>query len=91
MDLGLVSHLATLKSRVPFLHFFDGYRTSAELSKIETIGYDEIKSMVNNDLIENNLRQFALNPTNPLIRGTGQRPDIFMQAAPPPVRLLTVY
>ena len=82
MDLGLVSHLATLKARVPFLHFFDGYRTSAELSKIETIGYDQIKTLVQNEHVEKNLRAFALNPTNPLIRGTGQRPDIFFQVSP---------
>ena len=87
MDLGLVSHLATLKARVPFVHFFDGYRTSAELSKIETIGYDQIKTLVSNDVIEENLRQFALNPSKPIIRGTGQRPDIFFQAPPTATRV----
>lgn len=81
MDLGLASHIATLKSRIPFLHFFDGYRTSAEMSKIQVIPYEDIAKIFPYDKVKENLHKFALNPYHPTIRGTGQRPDIFFQTS----------
>uniref|UniRef100_A0A6A7FYI8 pyruvate dehydrogenase (NADP(+)) n=3 Tax=Hirondellea gigas TaxID=1518452 RepID=A0A6A7FYI8_9CRUS len=80
MDLALVAHLATLNSRVPFMHFFDGYRTSAGVQKVELIDYDDIAKLVPRDKIQTNLRDLALTPEAPIARGTGQRPDIFFQA-----------
>jgi len=80
MDLALVAHIATLRSRVPFLHFFDGFRTSHEIAKIRTIPYDDMLQLVPQESLRRNLRDLALNPQHPLIRGTGQRPDIFFQA-----------
>ncbi len=79
MDLGGIAHLASIKSRIPFLHFFDGFRTSHEIQKIEVIGYDDFKRMVDWDAI-NEFRRRALNPEHPVIRGTAQNPDIFFQA-----------
>ncbi len=78
MDLALVAHLSTLKTRVPFLHFFDGFRTSHEVQKIETIDYDDIKKLVDWDAIRS-FRERALNPEKPHQRGTAQNPDIFFQ------------
>ncbi|HHW90016.1 MAG TPA: pyruvate:ferredoxin (flavodoxin) oxidoreductase, partial [Clostridiales bacterium] len=78
MDLALVAHLATLKSRVPFLHFFDGFRTSHEIRKIDGIDYDEIKSLVDMEDIKK-FKELALNPERPIQRGTAQNPDIFFQ------------
>ncbi|NLC17499.1 MAG: pyruvate:ferredoxin (flavodoxin) oxidoreductase [Clostridiales bacterium] len=78
MDLALVAHLASLKSRVPFLHFFDGFRTSHEISKIDGIEYDEIKSLVDMEDIKR-FKDLALNPERPIQRGTSQNPDIFFQ------------
>jgi len=78
MDLALVSHLATLKSKVPFLHFFDGFRTSHEVSKIDGIDYDEMKSLVDISDIED-FRARALNPEHPVQKGTAQNPDIYFQ------------
>ncbi len=78
-DLALVSHLATLEARVPFVHFFDGFRTSHELARIETIGEDTIRSLVDEDLIAAH-RQRALNPNRPVLRGSAQNPDVFFQA-----------
>ncbi|MFA5659169.1 MAG: pyruvate:ferredoxin (flavodoxin) oxidoreductase, partial [Oscillospiraceae bacterium] len=79
MDLGTVAHLATIKGRVPFLHFFDGFRTSHEIQKIETWDKDTVASMVDMDAIEA-FRGRALNPEHPILRGTAQNPDIFFQA-----------
>lgn len=79
MDLGGIAHLASIKSRVPFLHFFDGFRTSHEIQKIEVIGYDDFKRLVDWDAIKE-FRSRALNPEHPVIRGTAQNPDIFFQA-----------
>eukprot|EP01062_Namystynia_karyoxenos_P065528 TRINITY_DN5917_c0_g1_i1.p1 TRINITY_DN5917_c0_g1~~TRINITY_DN5917_c0_g1_i1.p1 ORF type:complete len:2055 (+),score=809.41 TRINITY_DN5917_c0_g1_i1:120-6284(+) len=79
MDMALVSHVATIKSRVPFMNFFDGWRTSAGIHKIQTIPYEDIRRMVPMDLLQQNLRSRALNPNHPIIRGVGQRPDIFFQ------------
>jgi pyruvate-ferredoxin/flavodoxin oxidoreductase len=78
MDLALVSHLATLKSKVPFLHFFDGFRTSHEVQKIEGIDYDEISTLVDSDEISA-FRARALNPEHPHQGGTAQNPDIYFQ------------
>ncbi|HEX6300123.1 MAG TPA: pyruvate:ferredoxin (flavodoxin) oxidoreductase [Acidimicrobiia bacterium] len=78
-DLALISHLATLESRIPFLHFFDGFRTSHEVAKIELVDEATIRDLVDEDLIaEHRLR--ALNPNNPSLRGTAQNPDVFFQA-----------
>ncbi len=78
MDLAGVSHLATLKSRVPFLSFFDGFRTSHEIQKIEAIDMEDMKPLVDMDAIKA-FRERALNPENPVTRGTAQNPDIFFQ------------
>jgi len=78
MDLSLVAHLSTLKTRVPFLHFFDGFRTSHEVQKIETIDYEDIKKLVDWEAIRA-FRERALNPENPHQRGTAQNPDIYFQ------------
>ena len=78
MDLALVSHLATLKAKVPFLHFFDGFRTSHEVSKIEMIDYEDIKTLVNMDEIDD-FKARSLNPEHPIQRGTAQNADIYFQ------------
>lgn len=77
-DLALVAHLATLESSVPFLHFFDGFRTSHEVQKIESISYDDIAKLVNWDKIRA-FRDRALNPERPHQAGTAQNPDVFFQ------------
>ena len=79
MDLAGVSHLATLKSRVPFLSFFDGFRTSHEVQKIEVLDQEDFRPLVDYDAIQE-FRDRALNPESPLTRGTAQNPDIFFQA-----------
>jgi pyruvate-ferredoxin/flavodoxin oxidoreductase len=79
MDLGAVAHLATIKGRVPFIHFFDGFRTSHEIQKIETWDDEDLKSMIDMDAVER-FRREALNPEHPVLRGTAQNPDIFFQA-----------
>ena len=78
MDLALVAHLATLKSSVPFVHFFDGFRTSHEYSKIDVIEYDEMKSLLDEHDIAN-FKSRALNPEKPIQRGTAQNPDLYFQ------------
>ncbi|MBG3876521.1 pyruvate:ferredoxin (flavodoxin) oxidoreductase [Desulfovibrio oxamicus] len=79
MDMALVSHLSAIESSVPFCHFFDGFRTSHELQKIEVIEYDDMKKLVNWEKVEA-FRQNAMNPEHPHIRGTAQNPDIYFQA-----------
>ena len=79
MDLSAVAHLSTIEGRVPFLHFFDGFRTSHEMQKIETWEYSELKEMVNMDAVDA-FRKRSLNPEHPVLRGTAQNPDIFFQA-----------
>ena len=79
MDLGGVAHLAAIKSRVPFLHFFDGFRTSHEVSKVEVMDYDNFKKLVDWDAIQA-FRSHALNPEHPVTRGTAQNGDIYFQA-----------
>ncbi|WP_425449763.1 pyruvate:ferredoxin (flavodoxin) oxidoreductase [Dethiothermospora halolimnae] len=79
MDLGGVAHLSSIKSRVPFVHFFDGFRTSHEIQKIELIDYDDFAKLVDYDAVRE-FRNRALNPEHPVTRGTAQNPDIFFQA-----------
>ena len=79
MDLGCVAHLSAIKGRVPFLHFFDGFRTSHEIQKIECIDYDDLAKIVDMDAV-NAFKRNALNPEHPVIRGTAQNPDIYFQA-----------
>ncbi len=79
MDLGAVAHLATLKGRVPFLHFFDGFRTSHEIQKIEVWDNETLTKMADLDAIAA-FRDRALNPEQPVLHGTAQNPDIFFQA-----------
>ena len=78
MDLGLVAHLSAIRSSIPFLHFFDGFRTSMEIQKIELIDYDTIASLVDYDAIER-FKKRCLDPEHPQTRGTAQNPDIFFQ------------
>ena len=78
MDLSPIAHLASIKGRVPFLNFFDGFRTSHEVQKIEVLEYDELKEMLDMDAV-NAFRRRALNPEHPVIRGTAQNPDIYFQ------------
>ena len=79
MDLTPVAHLAALKGKVPFINFFDGFRTSHEIQKIETWDYEDLKEMTDFEAIEA-FRKNALNPERPVIRGSAQNPDIFFQA-----------
>jgi len=79
MDLASVAHLASLKSQVPFLNFFDGFRTSAEVQKIEVIEYDELQKLIDWSAIKR-FRDHSLNPEHPKMMGTAQNPDIFFQA-----------
>ena len=79
MDLGAVAHLATIKGRVPVLHFFDGFRTSHEIQKIEMWDYDDLADMVDYEAIDK-FRAECLNPEHPVLRGSAQNPDIFFQA-----------
>ena len=78
MDLALVSHLSTIRASIPFVHFFDGFRTSHEIQKIEIIDYEDIKKLVDWDGIKKH-RERALNPEHPHLRGTAQNPDIYFQ------------
>ncbi|WP_457788894.1 pyruvate:ferredoxin (flavodoxin) oxidoreductase [Anaeromassilibacillus sp. SJQ-5] len=79
MDLGAVAHLSTLKGRVPFLHFFDGFRTSHEIQKIQVWDPEDLRDLVDFEAVER-FRASALNPEHPVQRGTAQNPDIFFQA-----------
>jgi pyruvate-ferredoxin/flavodoxin oxidoreductase len=78
-DFALISQAATLASRVPFLHIFDGFRTSHEVAKIEQVDEDEIRAMIDDELIHAH-RSRALSPDRPFIRGTAQNPDVYFQA-----------
>ena len=79
MDLTPVAHLAAIKGKVPFINFFDGFRTSHEIQKIETWDYEDLKDMADMDAIQA-FRDHALNPNHPCQRGSAQNPDIFFQA-----------
>jgi len=78
MDLGLVAHLASIRSSLPFVHFFDGFRTSSEVQKIDIIDYSDMAELVDWDAIDD-FRTQAMNPEHPQLRGTAQNPDIFFQ------------
>ncbi len=79
MDLAAVAHLAAIESRVPFMHFFDGFRTSHEIQKIEALSNDDLAPLINMDALKA-FRDRALNPDNPVTRGTAQNDDIYFQA-----------
>ncbi|MFT4105305.1 MAG: pyruvate:ferredoxin (flavodoxin) oxidoreductase [Lacrimispora sp.] len=79
MDLTPVAHMAALEGKVPFINFFDGFRTSHEIQKIESWDYEDLKEMVNMDAVDA-FRRHALNPNHPCQRGSAQNPDIFFQA-----------
>jgi pyruvate-ferredoxin/flavodoxin oxidoreductase len=78
MDLACVAHLSAIKGRIPFLHFFDGFRTSHEIQKIEVIDYDELSKIVDYNAIKE-FKDRSLNPEHPVVRGTAQNPDIYFQ------------
>jgi pyruvate-ferredoxin/flavodoxin oxidoreductase len=78
MDLALIAHAASLESRIPFLHFFDGFRTSHEVNKIEMLEEDDLRAMINMDRVFEH-RARALSPEHPVMRGTAQNPDVFFQ------------
>jgi len=77
-DLAAVAHSATLQSRIPFIHFFDGFRTSSEVSKLERLTEDDLRAMVDDDLVRAH-RARGLTPDHPVIRGTAQNPDVYFQ------------
>jgi len=79
MDLALIAHAATLESRIPFLHFFDGFRTSHEVNKINPFTEDNMRALINMDRVFEH-RQRALSPDHPVLRGTAQNPDVYFQA-----------
>ena len=79
MDMALIAHAAALESRIPFLHFFDGFRTSHEVNKIEILTEDDMRAMINMDRVLEH-RQRALSPDHPVLRGTAQNPDVYFQA-----------
>lgn len=78
MDLAAVAHLAAIKGRVPFVNFFDGFRTSHEIQKIEVLDYEDLGKLLDMDAVDA-FRRRGLNPDNPVIRGTAQNPDIYFQ------------
>ncbi|WZL73182.1 pyruvate:ferredoxin (flavodoxin) oxidoreductase [Clostridiaceae bacterium 35-E11] len=78
MDLGGIAHLAAVRSRIPFLHFFDGFRTSHEVQKIEVINYRDFEQLLDHDEVKA-FRNRSLNPERPVLRGTAQNPDIYFQ------------
>ncbi|BAI80050.1 pyruvate:ferredoxin oxidoreductase [Deferribacter desulfuricans SSM1] len=79
MDFALIAQASTLESRVPFLHFFDGFRTSHEIQKIEQLSHDDMRVMIDDELVRKH-KERALNPEKPVIKGTSQNPDVFFQS-----------
>jgi pyruvate-ferredoxin/flavodoxin oxidoreductase len=79
MDIGAIAHLASIKTRVPFLHFFDGFRTSHEIQKVEVLEQEDLEKMLDKKALQS-FRERALNPEHPVTRGTAQNPDIYFQA-----------
>ncbi len=77
-DMALISHAATLKTRIPFLHFFDGFRTSHEVAKIEQLSDDDLREMIDMEMVQAH-RARALTPDRPVLRGTAQNPDVYFQ------------
>ena len=78
-DMALIAHAATLRSRIPFVHFFDGFRTSHEVAKIELLNDDQMRSMIDLDMVFEH-RSRSLSPDHPVMRGSAQNPDVFFQA-----------
>nr|VFK53594.1 MAG: pyruvate-ferredoxin/flavodoxin oxidoreductase [Candidatus Kentron sp. TUN]VFK55133.1 MAG: pyruvate-ferredoxin/flavodoxin oxidoreductase [Candidatus Kentron sp. TUN] len=78
-DMALIAHASTLEARIPFLHFFDGFRTSHEINKLTLLSDEDIRAMIRDDLVFAHRRR-GLNPDNPFMRGTAQNPDIYFQA-----------
>jgi pyruvate-ferredoxin/flavodoxin oxidoreductase len=78
MDMACISHAATLESRIPFIHFFDGFRSSHEVNKIEQLTKEDIKHMISDELVKAH-RERALTPDRPVLRGTAQNPDVYFQ------------
>jgi pyruvate-ferredoxin/flavodoxin oxidoreductase len=78
MDLALIAHAASLESRIPFLHFFDGFRTSHEVSKIEELSSDDMRAMIDDEMVRAH-RERALSPDHPVLRGSAQNPDVYFQ------------
>ena len=76
MDMALIATQASLKSRIPFMHFFDGFRTSHEIQKVEELTYDDMRAVIDDDLVIDH-RKRALTPDRPMIRGTAQNPDVY--------------
>jgi len=79
MDLALIAHVVSLESRIPFVHFFDGFRTSHELAKVEKLSVEDIRFMIRDDVVRAH-RARALSPDHPVLRGTAQNPDVYFQA-----------
>ncbi len=79
MDIGGIAHLAAIKGRVPFMHFFDGFRTSHEIQKVEVMDYEDLRGLLDMDAVRE-FKKRALNPEHPVLKGTAQNPDIFFQA-----------
>jgi pyruvate-ferredoxin/flavodoxin oxidoreductase len=79
MDMALIAHAAALESRIPFLHFFDGFRTSHEVNKIEMLNEEDMRALIDMDRVLEH-RQRALSPDHPVLRGTAQNPDVYFQA-----------
>jgi pyruvate-ferredoxin/flavodoxin oxidoreductase len=79
MDMALIAQAATLEARVPFIHFFDGFRTSHEVSKVEMLTEDDMRAMIDDELVKAH-RARGLSPDRPMLRGTAQNPDVFFQA-----------
>ena len=78
MDFALISQAVTLASRVPFIHFFDGFRTSHEVAKVEALDMDDMRALISDDLVRTH-RNRALTPDRPVLRGTAQNPDVYFQ------------
>ncbi|MBN1758578.1 MAG: pyruvate:ferredoxin (flavodoxin) oxidoreductase [Chitinispirillaceae bacterium] len=78
MDMALIAQAATLESRIPFVHFFDGFRTSHELQKIEELTFDDMRAMINDELIHE-FRSRSMSPDHPIMKGTAQNPDVYFQ------------
>src|SRR5260370_3184218 len=78
-DLALIAHASTLEARVPFLHFFDGFRTSHEIDRIEQVSHEDMRAMIDDRFVQAH-RKRALSPEHPFIRGTAQNPDVYFQA-----------
>jgi len=79
MDMALIAHAASLESRIPFIHFFDGFRTSHEVNKIEMLDEEQMRALIDMERVIEH-RQRALSPDHPVLRGTAQNPDVFFQA-----------